>query len=99
MITENLFETRFKVCAELSKMGANITLKDRLALVTGVSTLYGADVEAHDLRGGAALVLAGLGAKGYTTVEYAEHIDRGYYKIEDELKRLGAQVERVEIQI
>ena len=95
VITENLFETRFKMCTELIKMGADITLKDRLAFVKGVPTLYGADVEAFDLRGGAGLVLAGLGAEGYTTVQNVEHIDRGYYQIEQDLAKLGASVNRI----
>lgn len=94
VISENLFETRFKICTELIKMGANITLKDRMAIVKGVPKLYGADVEACDLRGGAGLVLAGLGADGYTTVNQVEHIDRGYHHIEDDLKSLGAVINR-----
>ena len=95
MITENLFETRFKMCTELTKMGADITVKDRLAVVRGVPMLYGADVDAFDLRGGAGLVLAGLGASGYTTVHNVEHIDRGYYHIEDDLTILGANIKRI----
>ncbi|MEG1582159.1 MAG: UDP-N-acetylglucosamine 1-carboxyvinyltransferase, partial [Clostridia bacterium] len=68
IVTENLFETRFKHVAELIKMGAKITVKDRSAIVHGVSVLYGAEVEGHDLRGTASLVLAGLCAEGVTTV-------------------------------
>ncbi|MBR4745603.1 MAG: UDP-N-acetylglucosamine 1-carboxyvinyltransferase, partial [Clostridia bacterium] len=94
VISENLFETRFKICTELIKMGANITLKDSMAIVKGVPKLYGADVEACDLRGGAGLVLAGLGADGYTTVNQVEHIDRGYHHIEDDLRCLGAVINR-----
>ena len=94
VVTENLFETRFKICTELLKMGADITLKDRMAIVKGVPKLYGANVVAHDLRGGAGLVLAGISAEGYTTVEDVEHIDRGYYLIENDLKALNAEIER-----
>ena len=76
-------------------MGANITVKDRTAVVTGVEKLYGASVNATDLRGGVGLVLAGLVAEGYTTVNKIHHIDRGYYKIEEELTKLGADIKRV----
>lgn len=95
VISENLFETRFKICTELIKMGADITLKDKTAVVKGVNKLYGASVVANDLRGGAGLVVAGLVADGYTTVEDASHIDRGYYKIEEDLSKLGAQIKRI----
>ena len=94
VISENLFETRYKMCTELIKMGADITLKDKTAIVKGVSKLYGANVIASDLRGGAGLVLAGLSADGYTTVEEAHHIDRGYFKIENDLSKLGAKITR-----
>ena len=96
VITENLFESRFKHVAELKKMGANITVKDRMAIVEGVPKLYGAEVFAEDLRGGASLVLAGLVADGYTEVNNVKHIDRGYYKIENDLASLGAKIERIE---
>lgn len=95
VISENLFETRYKICTELIKMGADITLKDKTAVVQGVSKLYGATVVASDLRGGAGLVLAGLSADGYTTVEEAGHIDRGYFKIEEDLSKLGANITRL----
>lgn len=94
VITENLYETRFKHVAELRKMGANITVKDRCAVVHGVKNLSGAEVFAEDLRGGASLVLAGLVASGYTTVFGVQHIDRGYYKIEEMLSSLGANIKR-----
>lgn len=96
VITENLFESRFKHVAELKKMGAKITVKDRMAIVEGVPKLYGAEVFAEDLRGGASLVLAGLVADGYTEVNNVKHIDRGYYKIEDDLASLGAKIERID---
>lgn len=95
MIVENIFETRFKHVGELIKMGAEIVVKDRYAIVRGVPKLYGTQVTAHDLRGGAALVLAGLAAEGVTTVEDVWHIDRGYYRMEDDLTALGADVKRI----
>ena len=97
IIIENLFETRFKIYAELTKMGADITIRDRMALIKGVEKLYGARVVASDLRGGASLVLAGLTADGYTTIEDIFHIDRGYKNIENDLKVLGAEIERINI--
>ena len=80
---------------ELKKMGAEIVVKDRYAIVRGVPKLYGTQVTAHDLRGGAALVLAGLAAEGITTVEDVRHIDRGYFRMEDDLRALGARVKRL----
>ena len=94
MIVENLFESRFKICNELSRMGADITIKDRMAIIKGVNKLYGANVVATDLRGGAGLVIAGLTAEGYTTIEDVYHIDRGYLSVEDDLCRLGAEIKR-----
>ena len=95
VIIENLFENRFKYTAWLNRMGAQITVKDRVAVVKGVKNLHGATVLAQDLRGGAALVLAGLVAKGETEVLGVEHIDRGYYKIEEDLSALGANIKRM----
>lgn len=97
IVVENLFETRFKIYAELTKMGADITIRDRMALVKGVEKLYGATVTASDLRGGAALVLAGLKAHGYTTVEDIYHVDRGYKNMEIDLNQLGADVTRINV--
>lgn len=97
IVVENLFETRFKIYSELKKMGADITIRDRMAIVRGVDTLYGATVTASDLRGGAALVLAGLSAHGYTTIEDVYHIDRGYKNIENDLNILGAEISRISI--
>ena len=94
IIIENLFESRFKICNELSRMGANITIKDRMAIVSGVPKLYGASVVASDLRGGAGLVLAGLVAEGYTTIDDIYHIDRGYLSIEEDLCKLNAEIKR-----
>ena len=95
IIVENLFETRFKHVPELIKMGAKITVSGRTAVVCGVEKLYGAETSAQDLRGGAALVMAGLVAEGYTTVNNVNHIDRGYYKLENLFGNLGAEIERV----
>ena len=95
VIVENVFETRFRIVRELIKMGALITVKDRTAIVRGVRNLEGASVSAGDLRGGAALVIAGVKAEGYTTIENAFHIDRGYEKIETVMNQLGADVKRL----
>lgn len=94
MIIENMFETRFKHCPELVKMGANITVRDRMAIVRGVKRLSGAEVNAMDLRGGASLVLAGLAAHGTTVVNNVNHIDRGYKDIEARFSQLGADIHR-----
>lgn len=94
VIMENLYESRFKIVHELIKMGADITLKDRMAIIKGVNKLYGANVVATDLRGGAGLVLAGLVAEGYTTIEDIYHIDRGYLSIEKDFCKLGAEIKR-----
>ncbi len=96
VITENLFEMRFKTVPELTKMGANIVVKGKSAFVKGVNKLYGADVYATDLRGGVSLVLAGLKAEGYTTVNDIEHIERGYYNLEMKLTSLGADIKKIE---
>ena len=77
-------------------MGADITLKDRVAIVRGVENLLGAEVYGKDLRGTAALVLAGLCAKGYTTVNNINFVDRGYENMEKELSILGADIKRIE---
>ena len=96
MIVENIFETRFRIVRELTKMGAMITVKDRTAVIRGVKTLEGAFVSAGDLRGGAALVIAGLKAEGYTTVDNVSHIDRGYEEIERTFASLGGEIKRLE---
>jgi len=94
VISENVFEMRFNHVADLIKMGADITVKGRTAIVNGVKNLHGACVKARDLRGGAALVLAGLSARGKTTVNEVFHIDRGYYKMDEKLRGLGADIKR-----
>ena len=95
IICENVFENRYKHAKELIKMGADIILRDRVAVVKGVEELTGAPVDATDLRAGAGLVLAGLKAKGYTTVNNVYHIDRGYENFEQILRDLGAEIKRV----
>lgn len=94
VFVENIFESRYKHAAELMRMGANIRVEGRVAVVEGVKSLYGANVEATDLRGGIALVLAGLCAQGDTFVSNLCHIDRGYEEIEKNLSLLGAKVVR-----
>ncbi len=94
IINENVFENRFRHVEELVRMGANININGKVAVVKGVKRLYGATVYAPDLRGGAALVLAGLVAEGTTTVRNVSFIDRGYAKIEEKLSSLGASITR-----
>lgn len=94
VIKETIFEGRFKHVDELSRMGADIRVDMTTAFVKGVTRLYGATVEATDLRAGAALVIAGLAANGTTVVEQIHHIDRGYDRIELMLNRLGANIQR-----
>ncbi|MBU3803325.1 MAG: UDP-N-acetylglucosamine 1-carboxyvinyltransferase [Candidatus Cellulosilyticum pullistercoris] len=96
LIKENLFEARFKIVDELVKMGAQITVDDCLATIRGGHKLKGCSVIAKDLRGGAALVLAGLAAEGRTTVENIGYIKRGYENIVDDLSKLGAHIEERE---
>lgn len=95
VIVENIFESRFKHVSELIRMGAKIKIEGKVALIDGVNTLYGAGVVAPDLRSGAALVVAGLCANGTTSIQSIGHIDRGYEKIEDSFKALGADIERI----
>lgn len=94
VIVENIFETRFKTAGELKKLGADITIKGRVAVVKGVKELIGGEVHASDLRGGASLVLAGLVAGGQTVVKDIYHIDRGYEDMSVDLLKLGANIKR-----
>lgn len=98
VIKENLFENRFNHVMELTKMGADILVKDRLAIISGVEKLFGADVYSSDLRAGAGLVIAGLMAEGYTTVHNIHFIDRGYEKLEEKYQNLGAEIKRMNIE-
>ncbi len=97
LIVENLFETRYRYAAELKRMGADITVRDRAAFIRGVERLHGAEITAGDLRGGAALVLAALSAEGQSALFNLSHIDRGYADFEGKLRRLGAKIRRVRV--
>lgn len=96
MITESIFENRFKYVDELARMGGRIKVEGNTAIITGVKKLTGAQVEAPDLRAGAALVIAGLAAEGYTTVDEIGYIQRGYEHFEKKLQGLGAVIEKVD---
>jgi len=96
IIVESVFDNRFKHVPELQRMGANIVTKNNVAVIKGVDRLHGAEVKTTDLRGGAALVLAGLCAEGTTIVDQARIIDRGYETFENELNLLGADIRREE---
>ena len=92
-VTENLFENRFKYVDELTKMGASIKVESNIAVFEGIKEFTGAEVNALDLRAGAALVIAGIAAKGFTTIESVHYIKRGYEMLEKKLQKLGAQIE------
>ena len=95
IVTESIFENRFKYADELSRMGANIKVEGNSAIIDGVKKLTGARVSAPDLRAGAALVIAGLAADGITIVDDIVYIQRGYENFEEKLRSLGAEIERV----
>ena len=95
ILTERIFESRFMHVAELARLGADISIEGPSAIVKGGRLLSGAPVMASDLRASAALVIAGLAAKGTTQVNRIYHLDRGYEKIDQKLARLGARIERV----
>ena len=92
IIIENIFENRYKYIQELNKMGAKITVEGKSAIIRGTRKLYGAKVNATDLRGGAAMVLAGLVAKGETQVSNVYYILRGYENLDIKLRKLGANI-------
>ena len=94
-VTETVFENRFMHVQEIARMGGNITLKGNTAVIEGIEKLKGAPVMATDLRASASLVLAGLVAEGATIIDRIYHIDRGYERIEEKLKMLGADIERI----
>ena len=96
IVTETIFETRFKYISELRRMGSNINVEGNAAIITGVEGFTGATVSAPDLRAGAALVIAGLVADGFTTVEQIQYIERGYENFEDKIRRLGGFIEKVD---
>ena len=96
-LTESVYETRFfGYCTELESMGADIQISGKTAIVTGVEELYGVTVSAKDLRAGAALIIAGLAAKGTTWVKNVHYVERGYERLIEKLSDLGAKIRRVE---
>ena len=97
IVSENIYAGRFRYIDELRRMGANIATEGHHAVVRGVDRLSGTTVRAPDIRAGAALVLAGLAAEGESTITDIEHIDRGYERLHDKLRSLGAPIERREI--
>ena len=97
IIVENIFENRYKYVQELNKMGAKITVEGKSAIIRGVRKLYGATVKATDLRGGAALVLAGLVAKNTTVIENIEYILRGYEEFDKKIRQIGGNIEKTAI--
>ena len=96
IITERIFESRFMHVSELARLGADIEIEGPSAIVKGGRPLSGAPVMASDLRASAALVIAGLAAKGSTQVNRIYHLDRGYEQMDAKLRKLGARIERVE---
>lgn len=94
---ENIFENRFRHVDELIRMGADIKVEGRVAMISGVCSLHGAKVEATDLRGGAALIIAALAAEGESVISGTQHIYRGYDDIESSIKNLGGRIKRLEI--
>lgn len=94
VITETVYKDRFRYVQELQKMGADVVVDHNMAIVRGVSQLHGAPVKATDLRAGAALVLAALAADGQSEISGLEHVDRGYEKLVDKLKSVGARIRR-----
>ena len=96
IITESIYDTRFRYCAELNRMGACIKVDTKVAVITGVEELHGCTLHACDLRAGAAMVIAGLAADGTTVIEQIEYIERGYENIIGKLTDLGASIKRIE---
>ena len=96
IVTESIFENRFRYVDELTRMGANIKVEGNTAIINGVSKYTGASVSTPDLRAGAALVMAALAAEGYSVIEEIQYIQRGYEDFELKLQSLGAQIEKVE---
>ena len=95
VVRESIFENRLAFAGELTRMGADIRVYDRMAVIEGRNGLTGADVEAADLRGGAALIVAGLAARGTTRVHDTLPVERGYERIEAKLTQLGAEIRRL----
>lgn len=97
IITETVFENRFMHVVELQRMGANIKIDGRTAIIEGIPKFTGCEVKATDLRAGAAMILSGLAAEGSTQISDIYHIDRGYVSIENKFRRLGAEIYRVDV--
>ncbi|MCI1931483.1 MAG: UDP-N-acetylglucosamine 1-carboxyvinyltransferase [Clostridia bacterium] len=97
MITENIWDKRYQYTDELKRFGAKINVEGRIAIIEGISELSGADVEATDLRAGAAMILAALAARGETTISAVKYIDRGYEEVEHKFSQLGADIKRVSV--
>ena len=97
IVTEGVWDSRFRYVEQLTLMGANIQVDGKMAVVTGVETLQGAPVRAVDLRAGAAMIIAGLAAKGVTEIEEIDHIDRGYEDVVEKFSALGADIRRVPV--
>jgi UDP-N-acetylglucosamine 1-carboxyvinyltransferase len=95
IITEGVWDTRFRYVDELKRMGANFQVDGKIAVIEGVASLTGAPVKAPDLRAGAALLIAGLVGRGVTEIEDIQHIERGYEHIDEKLRSLGADIKRV----
>ena len=95
VLTETIFENRYMHVPELARMGADIAVNGRTAVVRGVAHLVGAPVMATDLRASMSLILAGLAAQGETRVNRVYHLDRGYERLEEKLSAVGADIERV----
>ena len=95
VVTESLFENRFRYVTELTRMGGSIKVEGNVAIINGVEKYSGASISAPDLRAGAALVLAGLAAEGFTTVEDIKYVERGYEDFDEKLRGLGAMIEKV----
>ena len=96
-VTEDVWDNRFQYVGELKRLGADISVQGKTAIIEGGSSLYGAPVRATDLRAGAALIIAALAAEGVTVINDPIYIDRGYENIEGRLSRIGASIERVYI--
>ncbi len=97
LVTDDIFDNRFRYVAELRRMGADISVDGKVAVIEGVGQLTGAPVKATDLRAGAALVIAGLSADGITEIEDIHHIERGYENLEEKFRKIGADIKRIKI--
>ena len=95
IIVENIFENRFKYISELKRMGAKATIEGKTVVITGKRKLIGANVQSHDLRGGAGLIIAGLAAKGKTKLDNIDYVLRGYENIEEKISLLGGKIKKV----